>query len=246
MRTSPLRLVRRLARGAWWFVATSVRVLRTAPRDGTVDYDLTHRYATTLAVGWNRIFHLHHEIRNGERLVAEQPCIYVSNHRSNLDVLTMCGIMPPRAIVIGKREILPIPFLGKIFRLGGNVPINRKDPDEARIAMELAESKLRDERISIFIFPEGHRNFGTLLPFKKGAFHLARNTGVRLLPLVCAYPPRWMDGTRLWLAPNVRVIIEVMEPIDPAESDSMESFIELVRDRMAAALARIEAELASR
>lgn len=243
MRTSPVRLVSRLAQGLWWFAATSVRVLRTAQRGGTVDYDLTHRYATTLSVGWTRIFRLKHDIRNGERLLSQQPCIYLSNHRSNLDVITMCGIMPPRAIVIGKREILPIPFLGKIFRLGGNVPINRNDPEEARVAIELAESKLRDEGISIFVFPEGHRNFGRLLPFKKGAFHLARNTGVRLLPLVCAYPQRWMDGSRLWLAPETKVIIEVLDPIDPSEFDSVETLIEATRERMAAALARVEAEL---
>ncbi len=244
MRPSPFRLVARLARGLWWFAATSVRVLRTVPRDGTVDYDLTHRYATTLAVGWSRIFHLHHDIRNADRLLSEQPCAYVANHRSNLDVITMCGIMPPRAIVIGKQEILTVPFLGRIFRLGGNVPINRKNPDEALKAMERAEAKLR-EGLSIFIFPEGHRNFGKLLPFKKGAFHLARNTGVRLLPLVCAYPPRWMDGRRLWLAPKVRVIIEVLDPIDPARFDSVDSFIAFTRDRMAAALARIEGEIES-
>jgi 1-acyl-sn-glycerol-3-phosphate acyltransferase len=245
MRTSPFRLVWRLARGLWWFAATGVRVLRTVPRDGTVDYDLTHRYSTTLSVGWSRIFHLEHDIGNVDRLLSEQPCIYVSNHRSNLDVLTMCGIMPPRAIVIGKRELLGVPFLGKIFRLGGNVPINRKDPDEARTAMKLAEGRLRDEGLSIFVFPEGHRNFGTLLPFKKGAFHLARNTGVRILPLVCAYPPRWMDGSRLWLAPEVDVIIDVLDPIDPSRFDSVESLIGFTRDRMAVALARIEAEIGS-
>ncbi len=244
--TSPLRLLWRLAQGAWWFAATSVRVRRTAPRDGTIDYDLTHRYATSLAAGWNRIFRLRHDIRNGERLHAAQPCVYLSNHRSNLDVLTMCGIMPPRAIVIGKREILRVPFLGKIFQLGGNVPINRKDPEEARIAMEAAEAKLRDEGLSIFIMPEGTRNYGRLLPFKKGAFHLARNTGLRLLPMVCAAPPRWLDGTRLWVAPHVDVIIEVLDPIDPAAFDSVDALIDHTRDRMAAALARIENEVETR
>jgi 1-acyl-sn-glycerol-3-phosphate acyltransferase len=241
---TPFRLVWRLVRGAWWFAWVSVRVLRTVPQHG-IDYDLTHRYATTLSAGWTRIFRFRHDIRHRERFITAQPCIYVANHRSNLDVLTMCEIMPPRAIVIGKREILPIPFLGKIFELGGNVPINRKDPEQARIAMETAESKLRNG-ISIFIFPEGTRNYGTLLPFKKGAFHLAMNTGTRLLPLVCAYPLRWMDGSRLSIAPDVDVLIDVLEPIDPAGFASVDALIEFTRDRMAAALASLESELTAR
>jgi 1-acyl-sn-glycerol-3-phosphate acyltransferase len=240
---SPVRFFWRLARGLVWFAVASVRVLRTAPGDGTTDYDLTHRYGAILSSGWNRIFRMRHQIRNGERILAAQPCIYIANHRSNLDVLTMCGIFPPRAIVIGKREILRVPLLGKIFRVGGNVPINRRDPEEARVAMETAEEKLRRDRLSIFIMPEGTRNYGTLLPFKKGAFHLARNTGLRILPMVCAAPPRWLDGKRLWLAPHVHVLIQVLDPVDPAEFDTVDSLIETTRDRMAAALAQLEAEL---
>lgn len=243
--TSPIRFFSRLARGLVWFAVASVRILRQTRRGGPVDYDLTHRYASLLSGGWARIFDIRHEIRNGERIIAEQPCIYLANHRSNLDVLTMSGIFPPHAIVIGKREILRIPFLGRIFRLGGNVPINRKDPDEARSAMAEAEKKLR-EGISIFIMPEGTRNYGTLLPFKKGAFHLARNTGVHLLPMVCAAPPRWMDGMKLWVPPHVDVLIDVLEPIDPEGFESVDALIAGTRARMAEALERLEAELAHR
>ena len=243
--TGPVRFLTRLTRGLGWFARASVRILRQTTRSGPVDYDLTHRYASLLSGGWARIFDIRHEIRNGERILAAQPCIYLANHRSNLDVLTMSGIFPPRAIVIGKREILRIPFLGRIFRLGGNVPINRKDPDEARAAMDEAERKLR-EGISIFIMPEGTRNYGTLLPFKKGAFHLARNTGVHLLPMVCAAPPRWMDGMKLRVPPYVNVLIEVLEPIDPAPFESVDALIAHTRERMAVALERVEAELGQR
>ena len=105
---------------------------------------------------------------------------------------------------------------------------------------------MKGKGISIFIMPEGTRNYGTLRPFKKGAFHLARNTGVPLQPMVCAAPGRWLDGTRLWVAPHVDVLIEVLEPVDPAQFDSVERLIENTRERMAVALARLEAELASR
>ncbi len=244
--TSPLRFFWRLGVGLLWFAAASVRILRTAPKKGAIDLDLTHRYASLLSGGWTRIFHLRHEIRNHERILAAQPCIYIANHRSNLDVVTLCGILPPRTIVIGKREILRVPFLGRIFLRGGNVPINRKDPDEARIAMETAEAKMKGERVSVFIMPEGTRNYGTLRPFKKGAFHLARNAGVPILPMVCAVEPRWLDGRRLWAAPAVDNLIEVLDPLEPARFDSVDDLIAESRERMAVALARLEAELERR
>ncbi|MGH9456731.1 MAG: lysophospholipid acyltransferase family protein [Thermoanaerobaculia bacterium] len=241
---TPLRFLWRCGRALVWFVAASVRVMRRAPATG-VDHDLTHLYASTLSQGFKRIFRLRHEVRGAGRLSSHQPCVYLANHRSNLDVITMCEILPHRTVVIGKREMRKIPLLGRIFERGGNVPINRRDPDEARAAIEAAERKLRDERVSIFMFPEGTRNHGRLLPFKKGAFHLARNAGVPIVPLVCAVTPGWMRGGRLWLAPEVDVLIEVLQPVESG-TDEVDALIEETRDRMADALARLEEEVARR
>lgn len=242
---TPVRLLVRCSKALSWFLGVSFRTTREIPPTG-VEYDLIHRYAQRLSGGWKRIFRIRHDIRSGERLLESQPCVYVSNHRSNLDVLTMAEILPPRTLIIGKQELRKIPFLGRIFERGGNIPINRKDPEAAREAIEIAEGKLAREHLSIFIFPEGTRNYGRLLPFKKGAFHLARNAGVRIQPMVCAYTPGWLNGRRLWLAPSVDVIIDVLEPVDPMEFADVDALIAETRNRMAAALERVEGEIASR
>jgi 1-acyl-sn-glycerol-3-phosphate acyltransferase len=242
---TPFRLLARSGKALWWFIRASL--LTTGEISGTEpDYNLIHRYASRLSGGWKKIFRISHDVRNRDRLVANQPCVYVANHRSNLDVITMCEILPTDTLVIGKQELRKIPFLGRIFVRGGNIPINRKDADASRKAIERAEQTIREHGRSIFIFPEGTRNYGRLLPFKKGAFHLARNAGVVIQPLVCAATPHWMRGSRLWLAPSVDVLVDVLEPVDPDAFETVDLMIEETRRRMAEALASLEREIAER
>jgi 1-acyl-sn-glycerol-3-phosphate acyltransferase len=242
---TPFRLLARSGKALGWFIRASLVTIGEISRT-EIDHNLLHRYGSRLSTGWKRIFRISHDVRNRERLVASQPCVYVANHRSNLDVITMCEILPPNTLVIGKQELRRIPLLGRIFVRGGNIPINRKDADAARKAIERAEETIRNHGRSIFIFPEGTRNYGRLLPFKKGAFHLARNAGVVIQPLVCAATPHWMRGSRLWLAPSVDVVIEVLEPVDPNDFETVDLMIEETRRRMAEALESIEREIAER
>jgi 1-acyl-sn-glycerol-3-phosphate acyltransferase len=242
---TPFRLLARSGKALGWFIRASLVTIGEISRT-EIDHNLLHRYGSRLSTGWKRIFRISHDVRNRERLVASQPCVYVANHRSNLDVITMCEILPPNTLVIGKQELRRIPLLGRIFVRGGNIPINRKDADAARKAIERAEETIRNHGRSIFIFPEGTRNYGRLLPFKKGAFHLARNAGVVIQPLVCAATPHWMRGSRLWLAPAVDVVIEVLEPVDPNDFETVDLMIEETRRRMAEALESIEREIAER
>ena len=242
---TPVRLLVRSGKALWWFIRASLVTIGEISRT-EVDHNLLHRYGSRLSVGWKKIYRISHDVRNRERLLANQPCVYVANHRSNLDVITLCEILPSNTLVIGKKELRRIPLLGRIFVRGGNIPINRKDADAARKAIERAERTIREHGISIFIFPEGTRDYGRLLPFKKGAFHLARNAGVVIQPLVCAATPLWMRGGRLWLAPSVDVLIEVLEPVDPKAFETVDLMIEETRRRMAETLASLELEIAER
>lgn len=239
---SPLRFIWRCTLAVLWFARCGLRAVREA-RAAVAPADLSHRYASRLSEGFTRIFRLRYEVRNRERILSTQPCIYLANHRSNLDLVTHCAFFPSRTIVIGKLEVLRVPLLGTIFEKGGNVALDRKDPERARAGMELSEKKIRDEGQSIFVFPEGTRNYGTMRPFKKGAFHLARNTGAPILPIVCAVTPGWLRGRRLWVAREVRVLVEVLEPVDPGGFDSVDALIEETRNRMVTALGRLEAEV---
>lgn len=239
---TPVRFLWRCLHALVWFVRSSRRALAESSSD-RIDYDLSHRYARHLSDGFKRIFRIRHVIEPAGRLTAHQPCVYIANHRSNLDLVILCEVFPPRTIVVGKREVLRAPFFGKIFSRGGNVAINRKDSDEARLGMEEARRKLHVEGLSIFMFPEGTRNYGRMLPFKKGAFRLALEAGVPLVPIVCAVPPGWFRGDRLFVAPEVEVLIQVLEPIDPASFESLDGVIAAAREKMKDVLTALEARL---
>lgn len=240
--TSPLRFFSRATLSILWFVLVSIRSRISAGRKSG-DLNISHEYASALGAGFRRILRLDYHITNPGRLTASQPCVYLVNHRSNLDVVTLASIFPPNTIVIGKRAILKVPLFGKVFERGGNVAIDRSDRAHSLAGLAAAEDAIRDRGASVFVFPEGTRNFGTLRNFKKGGFHMARNTSVPLVPIVCAVPKKWIDAKRLFVRKRTRVLIEVLDAIDPFRFEAMDELVAHCEEVMRDALARLEAEL---
>jgi 1-acyl-sn-glycerol-3-phosphate acyltransferase len=127
------------------------------------------------------------EVEHRERIEECRPCVIVANHQSFVDVATFGSFFPPRTVSAGKREIGHIPFFGWFYRLSGNLIIDREHARSALDSLASAAETIRNEKISVWFMPEGHRNTsGTLLPFKSGAFRLAIAAGVPILPIVAA------------------------------------------------------------
>ena len=240
VRFTPFRFLTGVSRSILWFVSTSLDVAGKARTQGETT-SLDYVYASTLSRGFTKYLRLKHEIHHEERLTAAQPCVYVVNHRSNLDLITLSRVFPPDTIVIGKKQVLKVPLFGKIFEQGGNISIDRTNSDDARAGFAEAERAIVDKRRSIWVFPEGTRNHGkALLPFKKGAFHLARNAGVPVVPIVCSVPNRWVEGKKLFLAKETKVVIEVLEPIDSTAFESVEALASHAHTMMKEALERLQ------
>lgn len=126
------------------------------------------------------------QIENIEGL-PQSPCVLVANHQSALDLGVFGRIVPRRTLVIAKRELRWVPFLGWALWIGGNVFIHRARRTKALAGMDVALRKLKESGNHIWIFPEGTRRRTRdmpLLPFKKGAFHLAIEAGVPIVPIV--------------------------------------------------------------
>lgn len=145
-----------------------------------------------------------------ENLTKYQPCIYVSNHQSNLDVITYSGAFPPNTVVIGKKELRWVPFFGAFFVGGSNILIDRKNKRDSIGALSTAADVILKRRASIWMFPEGTRNKGSLelLPFKKGAFHLAITTQCPIVALV--HEPLqnyFQEGTKQIIPGKIRIKI---------------------------------------
>jgi lysophosphatidate acyltransferase len=177
------------------------------------------------------------------RLEAIAPAVLVGNHQSNLDVVTFGAIYPPRTAAVGKREILKIPLFGWFFAATGNILLDRSDPSRARASLDEAARRIGAERISVWMFPEGHRNDrASLLPFRKGAFHLAVAAQVPVLPIVLEPMTSVLDASRGCVRPG-RLRLRVLEPI-PTEGLGAAD-VDALAERTRAAMQSARDELAA-
>lgn len=122
-------------------------------------------------------------------LGSTRPAIFIGNHQTELDVLMLGTIFPQYCSVTAKSSLKKTPFLGWFMSLSGSVFIDRANRDSARTAMSGAAAEIKSRRQSVYMFPEGTRSYYKepgLLPFKKGAFHLAVQAQVPIVPVVVA------------------------------------------------------------
>jgi len=166
-------------------------------------------------------------VENRERLEDCRPCVIVANHQSFADVVTFGSIFPRTTVSAGKREIGRIPVFGWFYRLSGNLIIDREHARSAFHSLETAVRAVREERLSVWFMPEGHRNPGReLLPFKSGAFRLAILAGVPVLPIVAGPLSEICDMRRRRARPG-RLPVRVLAPV-PTEGLSVRDLPDLV------------------
>lgn len=125
------------------------------------------------------------DVTGEENAWAHRPCVFVFNHQSQADVVILPTLLRRDLAGVGKKEIGDVPVLGKLMQLAGTVLIDRENLKSARDAMKPLVDVLQNEGRSVCIAPEGTRSTSTNLGrFKKGAFHLAMQAGVPIVPIV--------------------------------------------------------------
>ncbi|XP_013362155.1 PREDICTED: 1-acyl-sn-glycerol-3-phosphate acyltransferase beta [Chinchilla lanigera] len=131
------------------------------------------------------MYGLRFKVQGRQKLEMDGPCVIISNHQSILDMMGLMEILPKRCVQVAKRELLFLGPVGLIMYLGGVFFINRQRSSTAVSVMaDLGERMIR-ENLKVWIYPEGTRNDnGDLLPFKKGAFYLAIQAQVPIIPVV--------------------------------------------------------------
>ena len=121
-----------------------------------------------------------------------RPYVVVSNHESYADIFLMSHF-PWEMKWLSKHTIFKIPVMGWMMRMALDVPVRRGERESAIAALAECRDRLA-RRVSVMIFPEGTRSrTDDLLPFKDGAFHLAIQSRVPILPVAIA-------GTRSCMA----------------------------------------------
>ena len=133
----------------------------------------------------------------GDVFAQTHPCVVIANHQSNYDLFIFGNIVPPRTVCIGKKSLKWVPLFGQLFWLAGNVLIDRGNPLKARRSMRQTTDTLQNQDTSIWVFPEGTRNLGNgLLPFKRGAFQMAIEAGVPIVPVCVSTYSKHMQLNR--------------------------------------------------
>lgn len=126
------------------------------------------------------------------------PYIVIANHTSYLDIVHMFTLIPDFYLFIGKSEVLRWPIV-KIFFKGMNIPVKRGSLRASKEAQELADSKIKNGK-SLSIFPEGGIKGGApkVSPFKNGAFKLAIENNVPIVPVTFLNNWRLMGDERFF------------------------------------------------
>ncbi len=125
------------------------------------------------------------EVTGEENLWTSRPCIFVFNHQSKADVMILAKLIRRDMGGVAKKEVRDTPVIGKLMELAGTVFIDRANAGSAIKAMAPLIDAVKIDGKSIVIAPEGTRTLSPKLgPFKKGAFHMAIQAGVPMVPIV--------------------------------------------------------------
>jgi 1-acyl-sn-glycerol-3-phosphate acyltransferase len=172
-----------------------------------------------------------------------RPYVAVANHESYADIF-LISHLPWEMKWLGKEQLFRIPFLGWMMWLSGDIPLRRGRKESIVTAMTDCGAKLK-RKLSVMIFPEGTRSpDGALLPFKDGAFRLAIENHVPILPIVVAGTRRAMAKHTFQFQPT-RAICRVLEPIETTGLTlaDLGALKERTRAAIAAAKLRLHTEL---
>jgi 1-acyl-sn-glycerol-3-phosphate acyltransferase len=183
---------------------------------------------------WLRACGARVEVTGLENLKDDEQYVFISNHRSYLDTATLFRYTGKRMGIVAKKELLRVPILGQGMHFVNVIAIDRSNPELARQSMEKARQVMEDG-FSFGVFAEGTRAMpGELLPFKKGAVHLALQTGRPVVPVAIKNSDRLM-GKRTGVAYPGTIEMVLLPPIDVGDYSESEIIELLNRTRTAIA-----------
>jgi 1-acyl-sn-glycerol-3-phosphate acyltransferase len=176
------------------------------------------------------------QIQGQEKIPTDRACIFMANHVSNLDAPALMSHLPGRTVIFLKRELLKLPIVGYAFRLAKFIPVDRVgNIESAQEAVADAERVLAGG-LTITTFVEGMRSLdGRMLPFKKGAFYLAKDSGAPCVPISIYGTEKIIPWSSNRIHPGIAHIV-FHPPIDPADYATREDLSEAVRTAIASGL----------
>ena len=170
-------------------------------------------------------------VKGKEHLWNSRPAVFIFNHQSNVDLLIMCKLIRKDSVALAKQELKYTP-IGPIFQAAGVIFLDRKNRDKAIEAMKPAVDALKNGT-SVGIAPEGTRSKDyNLGPFKKGAFHLAMQAKVPIVPVIIKNAHDVMPKGSNLIRPSI-VEVVVLPAIKTAKwkKEDLDKNIKKIRDK---------------
>ncbi len=152
-------------------------------------------------------------IIGAERIDPKKSYVVIGNHPSTLDIFTHITALPVSIRFLTKTELFRIPIFGRVLKTLGLPRIDRKNAKANFEKINDSINQVIKLGNSIMIFPEGKRsNQKELLPFKKGASHIAKNFNLPIIPVVSHNAHNLMVKGKVWLKSG-EIKIEILDPI---------------------------------
>ncbi|MGA9062323.1 MAG: lysophospholipid acyltransferase family protein [Terracidiphilus sp.] len=179
---------------------------------------------------------IHVRVQGREHIPAGRACIFMANHVSNLDAPALIPNLPGRTSVFLKRPLMKIPILGYAFKLGGFIPVDRDGNVESALDAVAQAHRVLATGLHITTFVEGARSpDGRMLPFKKGPFYLAKDSGAPCIPLSIYGTEKILPWGSVRIHPGTAHIV-FHPPVNPADYATRDDLSDAVRAAIASAL----------
>ena len=178
------------------------------------------------------------KVTGKENVDPKQSYVFVANHQSFLDVFAVYGWLPNNFKWLMKKEIRKVPFVGTACAVAGHIFVDRSNPRAALQSMDHIKKELVDG-ISTVIFPEGTRTkTGEMGRFKQGAFKIAMDMGLPVVPLSLGGFFKAMPSGQAFANPRARVSLHIGKPIDISQFNDINEAMAAVREKVAEGLSK--------
>jgi 1-acyl-sn-glycerol-3-phosphate acyltransferase len=176
------------------------------------------------------------EVRGRERIPTGRAVVFMPNHQSYADPPAVFAQLPP-VLVLAKKEFFRVPILGWAMRRRGFIPVDRSNRERAIEAVEAAVKSLKAGN-SFLVYPEGTRSpNGRLQSFKQGAFIMAIQAGVPIVPVSISGATRIIPKGSLAVSPGcVRITFHDPVPTDGAAKSDRGAIMTAVQRSIMAGL----------
>lgn len=167
----------------------------------------------------NKICAVQVDVQGFDRVPANRPYIYVANHQCNHDILIVAQALNPGTVIVGKQSLKWLPLVGQLYWLTGSLFIDRSSARASIHSLRTLARRVVTQNTSLWIFPEGTRSHGEkMLAFKSGAFRLAKEMGVGIVPVTIS-PAVNLIAYNAWRRTEVSIVAH--PPIEADEVAAM-------------------------